>query len=94
MAGMIHAARKTEGKDNSIIFGVATDGFYYHFWRIDNNSNVGSIYHFYLKILRDGGDIFDHHLRLEQEIREATHILNFSIHHTGGHSDHPNYIAC
>ena len=43
----------------------STDGFYYHFWRIDNNSNVGSIYHFYLKILRDSGNIFDHHLRLE-----------------------------
>lgn len=72
MAGMIHTARKTEG---SIIFGVATDGFYYHFWRIDNNSNVGSIYHFYLKILRDSGDIFDHHLRLEQE-SERQHIYS------------------
>lgn len=54
---MKHTAQKTKGKDNSIIYEVATDGFYYHFWRIDNNSNVGSIYHYYLKILRDGGDI-------------------------------------
>lgn len=74
---MIHKARKTDGKDNSIVFEVVTDGFYYHFWRIDNNSHVGSIYPFYLKILRDGGDIFDLHLRLEKEIREETHILNF-----------------
>ena len=56
---MIHAARKTEGKDNSIIYGVATDGFEYRFWRIENNSNVGSIYHYYLKMLRDGGVIFE-----------------------------------
>lgn len=30
---MIHHARKTEEKDNAIIFGVATDGFEYSFWR-------------------------------------------------------------
>ena len=46
MAGMIYKAPKTDGKDNSIIFGVATDGFCYHFWRIENNSQVDFIYHF------------------------------------------------
>lgn len=56
---MIHAAQKTEGKDNSIIYGVATDGFEYRFWRIENNSHVGPIYHYYLKMLRDGGVIFE-----------------------------------
>lgn len=40
---MIHKTRKREGKDNSIIYGVATDNFDYRFWRIDNNSDVSII---------------------------------------------------
>lgn len=40
---MIHQARKNEKKDSAILFGVATDGFQYHFWRIDNESNVSCI---------------------------------------------------
>lgn len=59
---MIHKARNTDGKDNSIIYGVATDGFEYRFWRIENNSNVGDIYHYYLKMLREGVDSFKWHL--------------------------------
>lgn len=62
---MIHKTRKREGKDNSIIYGVATDNFDYRFWRIDNNSDVGPIYHYYLQILRNRGDIFDQHIRME-----------------------------
>ncbi len=37
--GMIHRSRK-QNKRNAIVYGVATDGFSYHFWRIDNDSNV------------------------------------------------------
>lgn len=37
---MIHSARKSDEKDNSVVFGVATDGFEYGFWRIDNASRV------------------------------------------------------
>lgn len=37
---MVHQARKKD-KDNAIVYGVATEGFQYHFWRIDNMSNEG-----------------------------------------------------
>jgi outer membrane usher protein FimD/PapC len=40
MLGMVHTSRKNNEKQNSIVYGVATDGFNYHFWRIDNDSNV------------------------------------------------------
>lgn len=59
MAGMIHIAQKTEGKNNSIIFRIAIDNFYYYFWHIDNNFYVGPIYHYYLKMLKDEVVIFE-----------------------------------
>ncbi len=40
MLGMVHTSRKNNEKQNSIVYEVATDGFSYHFWRIDNDSNV------------------------------------------------------
>lgn len=40
--GMIHQARKAESKNSAVIFGVATDGFEYRFWRVDHQSNVSS----------------------------------------------------
>jgi hypothetical protein len=33
-----------------IIFGVATDGFIYHFWRVDHQSNVSENLSFFLKM--------------------------------------------
>lgn len=41
---MTHRARKNEKKENAIVYGVATDGFQYHFWLIDNQSTVGGFY--------------------------------------------------
>ncbi len=40
---MVHRARKKESKSNAIVFGVATDGFDYRFWRIDNKSKVNPL---------------------------------------------------
>ena len=40
MAAIVHSARKREAKDNAVVFGIATDGFEYRFWRIDNASRV------------------------------------------------------
>lgn len=35
---MVHRKRKDEGKTNSVVYGVATDGLSYRFLRIDNDS--------------------------------------------------------
>lgn len=37
---MIHSSRRKCGKENAVVYGVATDGFEYRFWRIDNQSVV------------------------------------------------------
>lgn len=37
---MIHRSRKNDKKENSTVFGVATDGVLWHFWRINNDSKV------------------------------------------------------
>ena len=37
---MINRVRKQEGKDSSVVYGVATDGFDYKFWRLDSSSVV------------------------------------------------------
>lgn len=44
--GIIHEAQKREEKDRAFCFGVATDGFEYRFWAIDNKSNVSCIDHY------------------------------------------------
>jgi hypothetical protein len=41
---MIHNSRKKCGKENTIVYGAATDGFEYRFWRIDNKSVVSLPY--------------------------------------------------
>ncbi|MCJ1334076.1 hypothetical protein MMC10_010783 [Thelotrema lepadinum] len=35
---IIHEARLKEQKDNTVVYGVATDGYVYCFWRISNDS--------------------------------------------------------
>ena len=37
--GVVHAYRKDEQKQNSVIYGVASDGLSFRFCRIDNESN-------------------------------------------------------
>lgn len=37
--GAVHAKRKDEQKENSIIYGAASDGLSFRFCRIDNESN-------------------------------------------------------
>lgn len=37
--GVVHAYRKDEHKQNSVIYGAASDGFSFRFCRIDNESN-------------------------------------------------------
>ncbi len=48
---MIHKACMKENKDNAIIFGLATDGFMYHFWRVDTSFLFYSLSVFNLKIM-------------------------------------------
>lgn len=48
---MIHSSRRKCGKENTIVYGVATDGFEYRFWRIDNESVV-SVSYFTSKIVK------------------------------------------
>lgn len=37
--GLVHAYRKDERKQNSVVYGAASDGLTFRFCRIDNNSN-------------------------------------------------------
>ncbi|OBT50282.1 hypothetical protein VE04_09482 [Pseudogymnoascus sp. 24MN13] len=37
--GIVHATRKEEGKTNSVVFGLASDGNSFRFCRIDNDGN-------------------------------------------------------
>ena len=39
-AGMVHQARKDQGKRNITVFGVASDGEAFRYYRIDNESHV------------------------------------------------------
>jgi hypothetical protein len=42
------SSKKVGEKDNLIIFGVATDGFEYRFWRTDHQSNMSENLSFFL----------------------------------------------
>lgn len=37
--GVVHASRKDEQKENSVIYGAASDGLTFRFCRIDNEGN-------------------------------------------------------
>lgn len=56
---MIHQARKSEQKNSAVIFGVATDGFEYRFWRIDHQSNVSGITYHSWNMLRNNIGILE-----------------------------------
>ncbi|KAI9807034.1 MAG: hypothetical protein M1825_005751 [Sarcosagium campestre] len=38
---IVHSARKDENKDHTIVWGVATDGTRYNFWRVSSDGSVG-----------------------------------------------------
>lgn len=37
---IVHHARRPEGKDNVVVFGLVTDSYDFHFLRINNDSQV------------------------------------------------------
>lgn len=38
--GMLHHERRTTGRSDCMVYGLATDGYYFHFVVIDNDSQV------------------------------------------------------
>lgn len=37
---MLHHERRTTGRSDCMVYGLATDGYYFHFVVIDNDSQV------------------------------------------------------
>lgn len=48
---MVHKRRKEDAKENCLVYGVAADGLYYQFWRIENSSIASYIVAFFRSIL-------------------------------------------
>ena len=41
--GVVHQTRKQEKRRNAVVYGISTDGDEFRFWRIDNDSVVGTL---------------------------------------------------
>lgn len=87
---MIHKTRKTEGKDNSIIYGVAVDSFDYRFWRIDNRSYlIITICKYSQTVKTSSTNTYEWSKKSQRKYIYSI----FPIHNTGGHSHHPDHIT-
>lgn len=48
---IVHRIRESQGEQNKLVYGLSTDGNEFHFWRLDNSSEVGYIpYYNYILI--------------------------------------------
>lgn len=90
---MIHKARKAESKNGAVIFGVATDGFEYRFWRVDRQSNVSGIMYCSTSMLRIHIGIVKFRVHMAQEKPKRTYILDLSRHNSCSYFIEPNHIT-